>query len=79
MCSSRTYPYSLTEGHWKFLGGGGVLEAKFSEVKYEAKLELPGKGGEWCKTNNLGGARIFSGTTQYSVMSCKLKHYSIKE
>jgi len=29
----RTHP---VEGHWKFLGGEGVLEAKILEVKYEA-------------------------------------------
>ena len=28
------------EGHWKFLGGGGVLKAKILEAKYEAKLEF---------------------------------------
>ena len=27
------------EGHWKFLGGGGL------EEKYETKLEFPGRGG----------------------------------
>ena len=32
------------EGHWKFLGGG-VLEAKILEAKYEAKLEFPGGMG----------------------------------
>ena len=30
------------EGHWKFLGGRGVLKAKILEAKYEAKLEFPG-------------------------------------
>ena len=29
------------EGHWKFVGGGGVLKAKLLEEKYEAKLEFP--------------------------------------
>ena len=34
------------EGHWKFLGGGGVLKVKILEAKYEAKLEFPGiRGG----------------------------------
>ena len=32
------------EGHWKFLGGGGVLKAKFLEEMYENKLEFPGRG-----------------------------------
>ena len=27
------------EGHWKFLGGGGVLKAKFLEVVYNNKPE----------------------------------------
>ena len=33
------------EGHWKFLGGGGVLKVKILEAKYEAKLEFPGEMG----------------------------------
>ena len=34
------------EDHWKFLGGGGVLKAKFLEEMYETKLEFPaGRGG----------------------------------
>ena len=35
-------PLNTTEGHWKFLGGGGVLEAKLREEKYDPKLEFPG-------------------------------------
>ena len=38
----HTYPM---EGHWKFLGGGGVLKAKFLEEMYENKLEFPGGRG----------------------------------
>ena len=38
------------EGHWKFLGGGG-LEAKMSEPKYEVKL-----GG--CKKLSVGGGSM---------------------
>ena len=35
----HTHP---TEGHWKFLGGGGgVLKAKFLEAMYDNKLEFP--------------------------------------
>ena len=45
----HTHP---TEGHWKFLGGGGVLKAKFLEAMYDNKPEFPrgggGRGG--CKT-----------------------------
>ena len=33
------------EGHWKFLGGRGLLKAKLLEEKYKAKLEFPGRGG----------------------------------
>ena len=33
------------EGHWKFLGEGGVLKANFSEAMYENKLEFPGEKG----------------------------------
>ena len=33
------------EGHWKFLGGGGVLRVKFLEVMYENKPEFPGGRG----------------------------------
>ena len=32
------------EGHWKFLGGGGV-KVKILEVKYGAKLEFSWKKG----------------------------------
>ena len=39
------------EGHWKFLGGGGVLKAKFLEEMYENKLGFARGGG--CKTKNL--------------------------
>ena len=54
-----------TEGHWKFLGGGGGLKAKLLEGKYEAKLEFPeGCGGTKQKTFR-GGVWIFSGTTHY--------------
>ena len=33
------------EGHWKFLGGGGVLKAKFLEAMYENKREFSGRRG----------------------------------
>ena len=33
------------KGHWKFLGGGGVLKVKFLEAMCENKLEFPGGGG----------------------------------
>ena len=48
------------EGHWKFLGGGGVLKTKFVEALYENKLEFPGGEGG-CKTKNLpwGGYGYF--------------------
>jgi len=41
------------EGHWKFLGGRGVLRAKILEAKYEAKLEF--LGGRGCKTKTFHG------------------------
>ena len=52
------------EGHWKFLGGGGMLRAKFLEAMYENKLKFPGGDGGG------GGAPveaiwIFSGTAHY--------------
>ena len=40
------------EGHWKFLGGGGILEGKILEAEYEAKLEFPGGRG-FAKQKNL--------------------------
>ena len=59
----RTHPM---EGHWKFLGGGGVLKAKFLEKMYENKLEFPGGRGEnKTKKPSVGGVWIFSGTAQY--------------
>ena len=52
------------EGHWEFLGGGGVLKAKFLEEMYENKLEFPrGEGGAKQKPS-VGGVWIFSGTAQ---------------
>ena len=34
------------EGHWKFLGGVGVLKTKFLEALYEDKPEFSeGRGG----------------------------------
>ena len=33
------------EGHWKFLGGGGVLKTKVLEAKYEANWNFLGGGG----------------------------------
>ena len=48
------------EGHWKFLGGGGVLKAKFLEAMYENRLELPGgEGGAKQKTFCGGSLDIF--------------------
>ena len=49
------------EGHWKFLGGGGgVLQAKILEAKYEAILEFPGRGAK--QKPSVGVVWIFSGT-----------------
>ena len=39
---------SPMEGHQKFLGGGGVLKARFLEAMYENKLEFPGQRGWEC-------------------------------
>ena len=42
------------EGHWKFRGGGGVLEGKSFKGMYEPKLEFPeGRGGSNQKKNSL--------------------------
>ena len=51
------------EGHWKFLGEGGVLKAKILEEMYENKLESPGGrvggGGAKQKTFHGGSMDIF--------------------
>ena len=59
------------EGHWKFLGAGGLLKAKFLEEMYENKLEFPGgrgEGGGGYKIENLPWGEytmwIFCGTAQ---------------
>ena len=57
MCGSRKNPYHPMEGHWKFLGGGGVLKAKFLEEMYENKLEFPGGRGV-CKTKTFHGGSM---------------------
>ena len=44
------------EGHWKFLGGGGVLKAKFLEEMYENKLEFPGGRGDAKQKTFRGGS-----------------------
>ena len=50
------------EGHLKFLGGEGVLKAKFLEALYENKLEFPrGRRGAKQKPS-MGGVWIFSGS-----------------
>ena len=41
------------EGHWEFLGGGGILNAKFLEAMYENKLEFPGRRGGGVQNKNL--------------------------
>ena len=56
------------EGHitWKFLGGGGggVLEVKILEAKYEAKLEFPaGRGTSKQKAFRGGSMDIFLNCT----------------
>ena len=56
------------EGHWKFLGGEGVLKAKFLEAMYENKLEYPGGRGVQNKNPEMGGVWIFSGTAHYGSM-----------
>ena len=68
------------EGHWKFLGRGGVLKAKILGAKYEAKLEFPGGGGGGGgevhnkKTSGGGGARIFSETAHCNMRSALRMH-----
>ena len=57
-----------TEGHWKYLGGGGVFKSQNLEEKYEAKLKFP--GGE-C----LGGAKKpFCGEYGYFLELHNKKH-----
>ena len=46
------------EGHWKFLGGRGVLKAKVLEEKYENKLEFSGGGGRAKQKTFRGGVWI---------------------
>ena len=52
------------EGHWKFLGGEGVLKAKFLEAMCELKINwnfLRGSGVQ-NKKISMGGVWRFSGT-----------------
>ena len=45
LSDSRKYPYSPTEGHWKFLGGGGLKSQTFRR-KVIKKLNWNFLGGE---------------------------------
>ena len=59
----HTHP---TEGHWKFLGGGRVLKAKFLEAMYDNIPECPGgRGVQNKKKPSLGGVWIFSGNAHF--------------
>ena len=59
------------EGHWKFLGGGG-LKVKILEAKYEAKLEFPRGRGVQNKKPSMGGVWIFSGTALFCLVFANL-------
>ena len=61
MVPEKTHTHPM-EGQWKFLGGGGVLKAKFLQEMYGNKLEFPGGGGVQNKKPFMGGVWIFSGT-----------------
>ena len=50
------------EGHWKFLGKGGFLKAKFLEAMFKNKPEFPGGRGVQNKKPSMRGVWIFSGT-----------------
>ena len=58
MVPEKIYTHAM-DGHWKFLGGGGVLKAKFLEEMYENKLEFPsGRGVAKQKTFHGGSMDI---------------------
>ena len=69
------------EGHWKFLGGWGVLKAKFLEEMYGNKLDLPGGRGGFKQKPSVGGVWVFSetaqlGNFQLSLLTLSNLHYS---
>ena len=49
------------EGHWKFIGEGGFLKAKFLEAMHENTMEFPGgwRGAQTKKTLCGGSMDIF--------------------
>ena len=71
---NHTHPM---EGHWKFLGEGGVSKVKNLEAKYEAKLEFPGGGQEGVqnKKPSVGEVWIFSrsGTEHFAKTAIYLR------
>ena len=62
----------ITEGYWKFRGGGGrgrgVLKARICKGMYEPKLEFPEGWGVQTKKPSMGGVWIFSATTQCATL-----------
>ena len=57
----------LMEGHWKFLGGGGVLKAKLKKKCVKINWNFLGGGGVQNKKPSVGGVWIFSGTAHCNV------------
>ena len=68
MCRYRKNPYPPHGRSLEIPKGRGVLEAKISEAKYEAKLEIPGGGGMQKKT--------FRGGSMDICWNCTIHHRS---
>ena len=75
LCDSRKYPYTTTEGHWKFRGGGGLKGQNIYKGKYGPKLEFPEGWGFKTKRTFCWGSMDIFWNTEHNVTTKSIQHY----